>query len=200
MKLLMSPASPFVRKARVVIRESGLMDQVAEVEVTTSPMASAAEVVAANPLGKIPALLRDGETTLFDSRVITRYLDSKGSTNLYPEAAIWDVLALEATADGIMDATVGMTYEMRFREGALRYDDWLDGQWEKARRAILSINDGWMDHLNGPLTIGHIGVGCALGYIDLRHDDRGWRSDAPALANWFKGFADRSSMKTTKPD
>lgn len=199
MQLLMSPASPYVRKVRVLIREADLMDTVEEVEVATTPMASAPEVVAANPLGKIPALIRSDGPALYDSRVITRFLDDHGNAGLYPQARIWDVLTLEATGDAIMDASVGMTYEMRFRGEDMQYGDWLDAQWGKAMRAVSAVNDRWMSHLEGPLTIAHISVASALGYLDLRHDARGWRTNVPALATWFEDFAKRDSMVATHP-
>lgn len=199
MQLLMSPASPYVRKVRVLIREADLMDTVEEVEVTTTPMASAPEVVAANPLGKIPALIRSDGPAIYDSRVITRFLDDHANAGLYPQARIWDVLTLEATGDAIMDAAVGMTYEMRFRNEDMQYADWLDAQWSKASRATSAVNDRWMSYLEGPLTMAHISVGSALGYLDLRHDARDWRKDVPALATWYENFAKRDSMVATNP-
>lgn len=199
MQLLMSPASPYVRKVRVLIREANLMDVVQEVEVSTTPMESAPEVVAANPLGKIPALIRSDGPAIYDSRVITRFLDDHAGAGFYPQARLWEILTLEATADAIMDAAVGITYEMRFREPAMQHDGWLDAQWGKAARGLSAINDRWMSHLEGPLNIGHIGVGSALGYLDLRHDARGWRTHVPALADWYANFAQRDSMIDTKP-
>ena len=200
MQLLISPASPFVRKARVLIREAGLMDTVEEVIVTTTPMNSAPEVVAANPMGKIPALIRADGPGIYDSRVITRFLDDLAGTNLYPESRIWEILTLEATADAIMDATVSMAYEMRLRPQEQQSPDWIEAQWSKAARGIAAVNSRWMSHLSGPLNIGQIGVACALSYIDLRHDARGWRNGNEALANWHAEFSTRPSMIETKPD
>lgn len=197
MKLLISPASPYVRKARVVLRELDLLGAVDEVVVSTSPLASDPAVLAANPMGKIPALLRDDAGALFDSRVITRFLDAQAGGSLYPMAQIWDVLTLESIADGIMDATVSMAYEVRLRPEALQFPDWLSAQWQKASRAIAAINTNWMDHLHGPLTIGHIATGCALSYVDLRHDARNWRQGNDALAAWHAQFAMRPAMVAT---
>lgn len=195
MKLIMSPPSPFARKARVLLRETGLLDRVEEVEVSSSPLKSAPEILAANPLGKIPALLRADEPAIYDSRVITRYLDDTAESNLYPKRSLYEVLTLEATADAIMDATVGMVYGQRFRNDP---DDWTDGQWAKAARAIAAINSRWMSHLNGPLNMAQIAVSCALSYIDLRHDDRNWRKDNDALTSWQAKFEDREAMQATK--
>lgn len=196
MQLIMSPASPYVRKVRVVLRETGLIDRVEEVEVATSPMESDPRALAANPLGKIPALIREDGPSIYDSRVITRYLDHLSGTTLYPEKGLFEVLTLEATADAIMDAAVGMVYGERFRSDP---DDWVDGQWAKAERALGAIDTLWISHLRGPLTIAQIAVACALGYIDLRHHARNWRDGHAALATWFEEFGARESMQATNP-
>lgn len=200
MQLLISPASPFVRKVRVLLREADLMDTVEEVNVTTTPMNSAPEVVAANPMGKIPALIRADGPGIYDSRVITRFLDDHAGANLYPQSRIWEILTLEATADAIMDAAVAMSYEARLRPANEQSSDWVEAQWTKAARGIAAINSRWMSHLTGPLNIGQIGVACALSYIDLRHDDRGWRKGNEALGSWHAEFSARDSMVSTKPE
>ena len=120
MKLIFSPASPFVRKVRVVIDESGLTDQVTPVPVQTTPLVTDPAARSANPLGKIPALVLDDGKSLFDSRVICRYLNDISGAGLYPAERIWDVLTLEALADGIMEAAVLMIYEGRLREAENR--------------------------------------------------------------------------------
>ena len=200
MKLLISPASPFVRKARVVLRETGLLGRVAEVPVSTSPLDSAPEVLVANPTGKIPALIRDDAPAIYDSRVITRFLDDLAGTSLYPQQRIWEILTLEASADAIMDAAVLMAYELRYREEGQRSEAWCDGQWAKVSRMVAAIEARWMSHLSGPLNIGQIGVGCALSYLDLRHDARGWRNGNATLAAWHADFIQRDSMVATAPE
>jgi len=199
MKLISSPLSPFVRKVCVLLIESGLADQVEVLNVTTTPLDTDPSVAAANPLGKIPALIRDDGPALYDSRVITRYLDSRAGGRYYPAARLWEVLTLEATAEGIIEAALAMTYEARIRPENLRYAPWVEGQWAKAARALTAVNDRWMSHLAGPLDMGHIAMGCALGYIDFRHDDRGWRQGNTALADWYATFCTRESMVATAP-
>lgn len=198
MKLIMSPPSPFARKARVLLRETGLIDRVEEVEISTSPMKSDALILAANPLGKIPALVREDGPALYDSRVITRYLNDMVDVNLYPTTRLYEILTLEATADAIMDVTVAMVYDARFRADQ-QSPEWTASQWAKAARAIDAINSLWMSHLNGPLNMAQIAVSCALAYVDLRHDDRNWRRDNDALAKWQAEFENREAMKATKP-
>ena len=199
MKLIMSPASPFVRKCRVVIREANLSDVVEEVEVSTTPLNSAAAALAANPTGKIPALVRDEGPAIFDSRVITRYLDNHANSEMYPESRLWEVLTLEAMADAMMDAMVSMTYEVRLRPEENQSAEWIDAQWAKVERAIMAIEDRWMTHLTGPLTVAQIGVACALSYADLRHGPRGWREGHQSLADWHASFQSRESMQDTSP-
>lgn len=199
MKLIMAPASPFVRKVRALIRETGQTGDVEEVHVATTPVATAEEVKAANPLGKIPALIPDHGRAIYDSRVITRYLDARAKAGLYPEDRLWDVLTLEATADGIMESAVLMVYEGRVRPAEFQYDGWIEAQWAKAARAVKAINDDWMGHLSGPLHMGQIAVGCALGYLDFRHASRDWRAGNADLAAWFAAFDERAAMRDTRP-
>ena len=142
MQLISSPASPFVRKVRVLLHETGLSDQVEELPVATTALATAPEAMAANPLGKIPALLREDGPAIYDSRVICRYLDARAGAGFYPEARLWEVLTLEATADGIMESGVLMVYEMRLRPEGARSAEWVEAQWAKiARRAGRSLDE-----------------------------------------------------------
>lgn len=199
MQLISANASPFVRKVCALLHETGQIADVELIDVKTTPVATAAEVMAANPVGKIPALLRPDRPALYDSRVICRYLDDRVKAGFYPEDRLWDVLTLEATADGIMDAAVLVTYEGRLRDPEKVDQAWLDGQWAKVSRAVAALNTRWMSHLNGPVDMGQIAVACALGYLDFRHSARGWRQGNDTLAKWFETFAERPSMVATRP-
>jgi glutathione S-transferase len=200
MQLYDNPASPFCRKVQVVLRETGQADDVDVVFAVGHPLATEQMPLAQNPLGKIPCLVRDDGPAMYDSRVICRYLDARGNGGLYPTGQrLWDVLTLEATADGIMEAAVLMIYESRARPEEIRYPDWVDAQWDKIARALDALSARWMGHLNGPLHMGQIAVACALGYLDLRQPDRDWRRGHDALASWYEGFAARDSMKETAP-
>ena len=199
MKLLSSPASPYARKVRVLIHQAGLTDDVQEIQVKTTPMATSPEVAAANPLGKIPALIRDSGPAIYDSRVICRYLDDRAQAGLYPQARLWEVLTLEATADGILDAAIGIVYERRFRPEHMQAEDWFDAQWSKVTRALDTLGNMWMSHLNGPLDMGQVSVGCALGYLDFRHGDREWRKGRGVLDDWYAAFAEQEAMAVTQP-
>lgn len=199
MQLLGSPASPFVRKVRVTLIETEQTELVEEVKVATSPTNSAPEVTAAHATGKIPALIRPDGCTLYDSRVITRFLDAQAGTRLYPEGRIWDVLTLEATGDALMDAAVLMVYEGRCRPEDKQDHGWVEAQWGKVSNALDVLEARWMSHLAGPLDAGQIAVGCALGYLDFRHGGRELRKGHGALDDWFALFSERESMRATQP-
>lgn len=199
MRLLYAPASPYVRKVRVLLHELGMSDEVELVEVATTPTKPAPEVATAHALKKIPALIRPEGCTLYDSRVITRYLDARGGNRLYPPSHIWETLTLEATGDGIMDAAVLMVYELRQRPEDKQDHGWLDAQWGKIENALDALTQRWMSHLSGPLDAGVISVACALGYLDFRHPERGWRAGRDALDDWFAVFSERDSMAATRP-
>jgi glutathione S-transferase len=199
MKLFSSPTSPFVRKVLVQIREAGI-GGVDELPVGGTPVDPGTMPVDQNPLGKIPCLLPDDGPALYDSRVICRYLDSLSGAGLYPAPPrLWDTLVVEATADGMMEAAVLMVYETRVRPEDRRHEPWVEGQWTKIARALDALEDRWMDHLAGPLDMGQIAAGCALGYLDFRHAGRDWRAGHPRLAAWESGFATRPSMQATRP-
>ena len=200
MKLYHSPTSPYVRKVVVLLKETGQEGAVEIVPATGTPVDAGTMPLAQNPLGKIPALERPEGPALYDSRVICRYLDDRAGGRMYPPAPrLWDSLVLEATADGILDAAILMVYEWRVRPEERRHEPWVEGQWSKVARALDTIEARWMSHLNGPLDIGQIAVGCALGYLDFRHGARDWRAGRPALAAWEAAFAARPSMAATVP-
>ncbi|MBF9029501.1 glutathione S-transferase [Rhodobacterales bacterium HKCCE3408] len=198
MTLIHSPASPFVRKVRVLLIETG-QDDVALQEVSTSPMATDPGLMAAAPLAKIPTLIRDDGPAMFDSRVICRFLDDRAGAGLYPESRLWEVLTLEALSDGMCEAAVGMVYERRFRPEEKQMPEWLDAQWAKVARALDAVDGPWLSHLAGPLTMAQVAIGCALCYLDLRHSDRNWRDGRPELASWYASFSERPSMTATEP-
>lgn len=199
MQLYFAPASPFVRKVMVALHETGQADEVGLVTAIGTPTDSANMPLSENPLGKIPTLVRDEGPALFDSRVICRFLDARADAGLYPEARIWEVLTLEALADGIMEAAVLMVYESRCRPEEKVHDFWVEGQWAKISRALDVLESRWISHLAGTLDMAQIAVGCALGYLDFRHADRMWREGRDALATWEVSFAARDSVLATQP-
>jgi glutathione S-transferase len=202
MTLHYSATSPYVRKVMILLRETGQTDAVTLAPAMGTPVDPGSMPLGANPLGKIPALERPEGCTLYDSRVITRYLADLATEGpaLYPEGArLWEVLTLEATADGILDAAILMRYETALRAEAMQSTDWIEGQWGKVTRSLDALEARWMAHLAGPLCMGQIATGCALGYLDFRHGARNWREGRPALAAWYEAFSQTPSMQETVP-
>lgn len=198
MILYSSGTSPYVRKARVLILEAGLSDQV---EVRDADVWGDPETFGKiNPIGKIPALQTE-DITLFDSPLVCEYLDSLHSgTPFFPKEgpARWKALRLHALGDGILDAAVGSVIESLRRPKELVYQGFLDNQLRKIKQT-LALLETEADDLDGDLTIGGITLACALGYLDLRQADLGWRDSHPKLAAWYAKMAERPSMKATEP-
>jgi glutathione S-transferase len=200
MKILHSAASPFVRKCLVSARELGLYGRLELVPAAAHPVNRDPSVVALNPLGKIPTLITDDGTVLYDSRVICEYLNALGDGHLLPAAGAprFSVLADQALADGVMDAAVLTRYETAVRPEALRWNDWVVGQLAKVSCGLADIErraHAWGDRID----IGTIALGCALGYLDFRYASLAWRDRHPATAAWFEEFAKRESMQATRP-
>ena len=184
MKLVYSPPSPFVRKVTTLIYHANLNDRIELINVKTTALSVAEEARAANPLGKIPVMILEDGKAIFDSRVITRYLDDFAGSNLYPQDKIYDILTLEALADGIMESAVSITYESKLRPQDEQSPSWMEAQWSKVLHAIKALDDGQFQAMDSEMNMGQIAVACALGYLDFRHDARQWRSGHSILASW----------------
>lgn len=200
MKLHYNPASPYVRKVRVLALETELMGDIELAKVTLTPTGPDENVCSDNPIGKIPTLVRDDGSALYDSRVICEYLDSRhDGARMFPEKGEtrWTAVRRQALADGILDAAVGTRYETVLRPEALRWPDWVDGQMNKVRRSLDVLEH---EALGDSVDIGTISVACALGYLDFRYPDEGWRNSRPRLAAWFEEFSQRPSMSETRPE
>lgn len=200
MRLYHSPTSPFVRKVMVFLHESGLLSETELVGVAGTPTDPGSMPVGLNPLGKIPALVVEEGHTLYDSRVICRYLDTRAKAGLYPEGdALWDTLVIEATADGIMEAAVLMVYETRLRPEEARFAPWVEGQWLKIARALDALETRHMATLDHGFGAAQIATACALGYLDFRHGDRNWRAGRPLLAAWAQAVLLRPALAESAP-
>jgi glutathione S-transferase len=200
MKLYYASASPFVRKCLVAAIELGLDDRIEIVPVKTSPVAPAAELQGVNPILKIPALVADDGALLYDSVVICAYLDALGGDRLIPREgpAHWAVRRQEALADGLLDAAVISRYEQAVRPEDKRWDGWIDAQKAKIDGALGQMERDAAD-FGGAIHMGAVAFGCALGYLDFRFADDGWRNGHDKLAAWYEGFAQRPSMQRTVP-
>ena len=202
MTLFHNPASPFVRKVRVLLIGTGQQDRVALQSCMPTPVNPDAQVVLGNPVGKIPALrLADG-SVLHDSRVILDYIDHQHVGNpLIPRdgSARWRRLTLASMADGIMDAAVLVRYESALRPEEKHWAPWLDEQRNKIRRTLAELEQDAIAELASHFDVAAISVACALGYLDFRHPDMQWRADNPQLAAWYAEISQRPSMQQTQP-
>jgi glutathione S-transferase len=197
MKLYFANTSPYARKARMVILEKGLVDQVET--VFQNPFDESPDLKKANPLGKVPALVTDDGNTVFDSPVICAYLDSLSpETRLIPvDGARWNVLTAEALADGILDAAFSIVMERRRPEDQ-QSSMWLE-RWQAGIQRTISAVDADLTPFVGDLTLAQIALGAALGYLDFRLPDIDWRAANPAISAWFANFRTRPAMKATDP-
>ena len=197
--LRFSPSSPFVRKIRIAASVLGLEKDIkAEPAETTSPSDTVRQQ---NPLGKIPALVLEDGSTVFDSRVILEYLDHRaGGGRIIPKdaSARFAALRLQALADGILDASILQVYEGRWRPPERHEPKWVDLQAGKVARALSAL-EASPPALTATPDVGQIALACALGYRDFRFPGT-WRTDHPRLVAWLDEFARRvPAFAATKP-
>ena len=202
MKLRYSPTSPYVRKVMVAALETGLAERIERIPTVVLPTKPNEEVARENPLVKVPALTNDDGLVLYDSPVICEYLDTlHNGPKLFPPTgtARWIALRQQALGDGILDAAILGRYEIQ-RPKEYQWQDWIDAQLRKVRGALAALEiEVEAGELGGPLTIGQITVGCALGYLDFRYQSEEWRVRQRRLAAWFEEFSKRKSMQLTVP-
>jgi glutathione S-transferase len=181
-----SASSPYGRKVKIAMLLLGLKDRIEIVTADTLDPADSLRMQ--NPLGKIPALILEDGTALFDSRVIVDYLDHlAGGGRIIPAGpARFQVLRQQALADGIIDAAILRVYEGRFRPPEKHEQRWLDHQTGKVERALASIEAEPLPAITSSPDLGVIALACALGYLDFRAPD--WRGGHPALATWVDDF------------
>ena len=188
MILRYSPPSPFVRKVRIAMILLGLER---DIELREADLNDPADAIRAqNPLGKIPALVLDDGTTLFDSRVILEYFDHlAGGGRIIPTEprARFDALRLQALCDGALDASVLIVYEARYRPPEMHVQSWLDRQSGKVARALAALEKA-PPAIDATPQVGAIALACLLGYGDLRFEGK-WRSQYPGLIAWHDRFA-----------
>jgi len=188
MILRSASASPFVRKVRIAAAILGLDSRVTiQAADTVDPKDT---VRAQNPLGKIPALVLDDGMVLFDSRVILEYLDhlaGGGRTIPADPKARFEALRLQALADGIMDASILLIYEGRWRDQAKHEPKWVEHQTGKVARGLASLEAAPPIRAATP-TVGQIALACALAYQDFRFHGT-WRKDHPRLVKYLEDFA-----------
>lgn len=199
MKLLGTDTSPYVRKVRLVLLEKNI----AHDYLVDAPRDPGSMVASANPLGRIPALILDDESCVFDSPVIAEYLDTLNDTPiLIPRndaLARMRVKRWEALADGIMDSAVAVRTE-RIRPEEKQEPNNIAVHNNAVTRA-LACAAGLLDKREwcegSALTLGDLALTSALVYLDLRQPERDWRSAHPNLAAWFSRMSARPSVRAT---
>ena len=203
MKLYVSGTSPYSRKVRLVVIEKGLVEQVDEQLI--NPFESNNDLVKVNPLGKIPVLILGNGDTLFDSPVICRYLDSLPSDSpvLIPDSNQWQVLRWQALADGLTDAIYNLVMERR-RPDNEQSASWV-AMWTKDVENTLLEIESELEQLGEEVTLAHLAVATAIGYLDLRIATLLYDSACPQVAKypklhaWYEKFKTRASMLATHP-
>jgi glutathione S-transferase len=191
MKLLASATSPYARKLRIIAHTLGLPLTLVE----TAPMDDGAALLAANPLGKVPVLVLDDGTALFDSRVISRYLLSLAPGNALLAAdgpAHWYALTSEAMADGILDAAINL----RFNAGqGVTTGVWVDRQYRAIDRALAAL----ATRIGTGTTLTELCTVTACEYLDLRWPTIDWRTRHPTLAALQTRLTNQPAFATTRP-
>jgi glutathione S-transferase len=203
MKLIGSLTSPYVRKVRVVLAEKKLEFQFVEEDVWSKD----STISTANPLSKVPCLIMEGGEAMFDSRVITEYLDTMSPVGkLIPASGREraEVKTWEALADGLLDAAIAARLEATWagRTDAQRCSAWIARQMDKIHASLAAMERGLSDKpfCSGVyLSLSDVAVGCALGYLDFRFPQLDWRSAQPQLARLYEKLAQRQSFIDTSP-
>jgi glutathione S-transferase len=188
MILRSSPASPFGRKVRIAVSLLGLADKIDVRETDLNDPADS--IRKQNPVGKIPALILDDGETYYDSRVILDYLDHlAGGGRIVPREpkARFAALRMQALCDGILDASLLLVYEGRYRPAEMKVQAWVDRQADKVARGLTAL-EAAPPALTSPPDVGQITLACVLGYRDLRFGGT-WRNDHPKLVAWLDKFA-----------
>ena len=202
MKLLGSLTSPYVRKVRVVMSEKKL-----DFELVLEDVWASDAILKTNPLGKVPCLVMEGGEAVFDSRVIVEYLDTLSPVGkLIPPSGREriEVRTWEATADGILDASILARLERTWggRADSERSQAWIDRQLGKVNAALKSMSQGLGDKpwcTGNHYTLADVAVGCALGYLDFRFPEIAWRDSHPNLGRLYDKLAARPSFIDTAP-
>ena len=198
MKLHWSPKSPYVRKVMICAHELNLLPKLELVRSVAAMLKPNERLMQDNPLSKIPTLVLDNGFTLFDSVVICEYLNDLAGGPLFPREGQdkWQALRWHALGDGMLDAAILWRNE-REKDAALPA---LLAAFElKMQAALKQLDDEAQALAETPFSIGHIALGCALGYLDYRFESLAWRGIAPRLAQWFEELAARPSFKSTEP-
>ncbi len=198
LKLHWSPKSPYVRKVMVCAWELDLVDRLERVRSVAAMLKPNERLMQDNPLSKIPTLVLDDGFTLFDSAVICEYLNDLRGGPLFPPAGMdkWRALRWHAFGDGMLDALILWRNE---RERQVPLAALIDAFELKMHASLRQLDDEARALGQAPFSIGHVALGCTLGYADYRFETLDWRGIAPRLADWYAAIAARTSFLNTEP-
>ena len=195
MKLHYSQGSPFVRKVMACAILRGIDGRIDTVPIDAH--ASPPELLKDNPLSKVPCLVADDGTPVFDSPVICEYLDSVGSApKLFPAAWPERLVALRrhALGQGMLDNALPLLAE-GFRPAEKQSEPHKELWRAKLRACVEALEQEADDLAAGAFTVGHLTIGAALGYLDFRFADLRWREGRPRLAAWHEAFNARPAVQ-----
>ncbi len=197
MKLYVSLTSPYARKCRALIIEKSLEQRIEVVEC--KPLDDPADLLAVNPLGKVPALDRDRGPALMDSPLICEYIDGLDAENWIPGQGESRLLVMrqQALADGLIDLTIGRRIEQQ-RDADKQWDHWTQ-RWEAGIRRTLEALDAERGQYERSVDLGALSVAIALCYLDLRFAELDWRTQYPELDAFARRWSERASFANTEP-
>ncbi|TPL79563.1 glutathione S-transferase [Mesorhizobium sp. B2-3-12] len=195
-KLLYASTSPYSSKVRMAAAYAGVAIDLVPIKTEDRP----AELINANPLGKIPVLVLDDGRAIYDSRAITHHLNriSKGALLPRNPDKRLEAEVLEALADGICDCALSMVYERRTRPEEMVYQPWLDRQWAKITSALDLLNAN-PPKLPKKITAGQMALRATLGYLSLRFGGQ-WEKGRGRLTRWAARFDEKfPELKSAVP-
>jgi glutathione S-transferase len=201
MKLHWSPRSPFVRRVMIVAHERGIAGRIACVRTVAATAKPHAQLMQDNPLSKIPTLVLDDGTVIYDSPVICEYFDSLGDAErpkLFPAdpKARLTALRRQALGDGFLDLLVLLRDERMRKQPS---DVHLVSAAVRKTAILQSLEQEAAALGAAQFGIGHVAIGGALSYLDFRYGDENWRESHPRIAAWHATFAARPSVRATEP-
>lgn len=198
MKLYSAGASPYSRKVRVLAIELGIGDRVHIQE--QAPRDNSTGYFSVNPLARVPSLVTDDGLVLYDSPVICEYLNALANGSFIPATGLqrWDALRRQALGDGLLDTGLPLRGEL-LRAKELQLADLIARHRATVDRALDAANKDPAIIETSAFDIGSIAIACAIGWIDFRFPDWGWRVTRPSLATWLEKIETRTSFQSTKP-
>jgi len=201
MKLHWSPFSPFVRKVLVVAHELGIAEQIQCVRTQVAATKPNPELMLENPLSKIPTLVLNDGTSIYDSPVICEYLElaAGGGPKLFPSDAGARIAALrrQALADGLVEFLVSWRIELA-RKRELQSEEYLAGFPLRFQSTLEALEKDADELETNAYSIGHISIACALSYVDLRFSDKNWRGTYSRLSSWHTNVLSRPAFQATE--